>query len=424
MKYSWYRLDSSAIIYHLIQTPHSQSLFRLGVKLTKPVDPDALRGAVDKAFLRHPYFKCEIKRGFFRPYLDENNQPFPIEQDDGLLLKLLDYRKNNRYLLRVTYFGTRIFIDYFHGLCDATGALGFLKTVLFYYCEAANVPLEKQSILTLDTPSSESETEDAFGKYYHKPDFNKGVQSMAGGTAYQVKGKRFSYGGYGLIQATVSTESLLAAAHRFGVSVTVFLTALMLYSISKAQISGSYKGYLTAFVPINLRRFFPSETLKNFTVFAKIVIPKDTPDTLEGYMAATKRLLAVQLDEKELNLKLGFSTLMATMPFLRYMPLIFKGFFSRIGRKFSTPKQTFILSNLGKIDLGKNDLIDSFLFNLNCNSKTPDNVAVVSYNDKTVISFTRKVVSTEIERVFLSTLAEHVDNVDVISNFREDCRAL
>lgn len=423
-RYAWYRLDNSAIMYQMILTPAAQSLFRLGVKLKSPVLPEYLKKAVDKAFLRHPSFRSELKPGFFRPYLDENKLPFLIEPDDGVLLKILDFRHNNRYLLRVSYFNTRIFIDFFHGLTDGSGAMEFLKTVLFYYFEEQGVSFPSDNIMTAETPVSEEETEDAFSKYYVKPDLGKGISSMGARQAFGMKGKVFSRTGYGLIQATVSTNSLLAAARARNCSITVLLTSLMFSSVYRAYVKGCPKHGLSAFVPINLRRYYPSKTMGNFTAFAKIILPTDAPRDFESLIPIVKRLMLEQLDKEALDIKTGFTSLMSKMPLFKFMPLFLKGYISRTGRRFSKPQQTFILSNLGKISIGENPYVDEFLFNLNCNKKTPDNVAVVSYGDKTVISFTRKLVSTEAERIFCSDLSALCGGATVISNFREECDAL
>ena len=424
MKYDWYQMDSSALVYPMVLTPNAQSLFRLGVKLTENVDPRTLKQAVLKAFVRYPNFKCELKRGFFRPYLDENTLPFIVEEDDGLLLKLLDFKHNNRYLLRVTYFGKRFFIDFFHGLCDGSGGMEFLKTVLYYYARLSDIPLPSDNIRTLKSTASEEEKEDAFKKYYVKPVFSKGVSAMAKGKAFRIKDVYFNSDGYGLIQATVSTSSLLAESRKRECSVTVLLASIMLVSIAENYISGHYKGNLTVFIPINLRTRYASPTTANFTVFAKIIIPKDVPVTLENMIPIVKDALKKQLDKDEIDLKMGFSSLFTTMPFLKYTPLSMKALVSKISRTIAPSKQTFILSNLGEISLGKNRLVDSFLFNLNCNKKTPLNVAVVSYGKKTVISFTRRIVPTKVERSFCRILSELVGDVEVISNFREECDAL
>ena len=424
MTYDWYRMDSSALVYPMVLTPNAQSLFRLGVKLTEKVDPRVLKQAVLKAFRRYPNFKCELKRGFFRPYLDENQLPFIVEEDDGLLLKILDFKHNNRYLLRVTYYGTRIFIDFFHGLCDGSGGMEFLKTVVYYYALLSDIPLSSDNIRTLKKGQSEEEKEDAFKKYYVKPVFSKGVSAMAKGKAFRIRDDYFESGGFGLIQATVGTDKLLVASRAEDCSVTVLLASIMLQSIAENYISGSYKGNLTVFIPINLRKRYQSDTTSNFTVFAKVIIPKNVPITVKSMVPLVKKALSEQLDKDEIDLKMGFSSLFTTMPLLRYAPFFVKSLVSKISRNLAPSKQTFILSNLGKIELGKNRLIDGFLFNLNCNKKTPLNVAIVSYGNKTVISFTRKIVPTNVERSFCRILASYVGKVEVISNFREECDAL
>ena len=87
-RYKWYKIDNSAIVYQMIITPYAQSLFRLGATLAESVKKPVLVGALEKAFQRHPYFRCELKKGFFRPYFDENPQSFVVEKDDGKLLNL------------------------------------------------------------------------------------------------------------------------------------------------------------------------------------------------------------------------------------------------------------------------------------------------------------------------------------------------
>ena len=423
MKYSWYRLDNSAIVYQMVITQNAQSLYRLGVKLHSNVDKTALITAVNDALKRFPYFKSELKHGFFRPYLDENKHSPIVEEDDGILLKILNFKKNNGYLFRTTYFGTRIFIDFFHGLCDGTGALEFFKSVLYYYFKALGKEFPSDNIITQEVPINPEETEDAFARYYKKPNLKKGIDSMASGTAYRLKGKKFIYEGFGLIQATVSTNALLDTSRKLNCSITVLLTALMLYSVSIVYNKDTFKHPLTAFIPINLRKKFPSRTLTNFTVFAKLVIPRNIEYTLENIILTVKDLLEKQLDENEILLKMGFSSLMAKFPLLKYMPLFIKTHISRISRNLSPSKQTFILSNVGKVNIDS-DLIDHFFLNLNCNSKTPKNIAVISYKDKTNISFTRKLIDTDVEQVFFKELAKLCGNVEIVSNFREENNAL
>ncbi len=421
----WYRLDNSGMIYPMVITLRTQSIYRLGALLRSEVNPEYLKVAVNTALTRYPYYKVELKRGLFRPYLEENVRTPLVEEDDGVLLKILNFRHNRYYLFRVTYKGKRIFIDFFHGLCDGNGAMEFLKTVLYYYFDTAKTPISDDHVVTLDTPVKVGETEDSFLKYYKKINLIKGTKKMAGGNAFHAVGKQFSYDGFGLIQVEVDTARLLSAAKQHGCSVTVYLASLALLSYAQNYGTSKQKEDFLAFIPINLRRRFPSDTMFNFTNFAKCTVPRNAYMELDTFIGYVKSTLAEQLTEEELQLKLSFSSLMDKIWFLRFCPLPIKALISKLGRGLSSKsKQTFIMSNLGEIKLEDGKYIDNFLFNLNCSEKTPLNIGVLSYNGKTMISFTRKLIETKVEKNFCSMLAAECGEVKVSSNFREECDVL
>ncbi|HOB63939.1 MAG TPA: hypothetical protein PKH08_02105, partial [Clostridia bacterium] len=97
-------------------------------------------------------------------------------------------------------------------------------------------------------------------------------------------------------------------------------------------------------------------------------------------------------------------------------------FFVKLGKLLSSnTKQTLIVSNLGEINMPKGfeKYLNGFLFCLNVSRKVPKNVGIVSYNGKTVISFTRQLVSTRMEKQFFTRLIKEGVKVSVISNFRE-----
>lgn len=420
-KAKWYRLDNSGMIYPMVITLKTQSLYRLGAKLTEEVNPHFLRVAVNTALERFPYFKVELKHGLFRHYLDENVRTPLVEEDDGVLLKILNFRHNRYYLFRVTYFGKRFFIDMFHGLCDGNGGMEFLKTVLYYYFKTANNKFSRENIMTISKPISPGETEDAFKKYYKKIDIKKGLNKMTSGNAFRANDKQFSYEGFGLIQGEIETQSLLKAARAHNTTVTVYLSAMALLSVARCYGSSKQKEDYIAFIPINLRKKFPSETMFNFTNFAKCRIPKQTEADLDAFIKYISAGLEEQLTEEELQIKLSFSSLMDVLPMFRYMPLFIKGFLSRVGRVISPKsKQTMIISNLGEVKLEDGSRIEQLLFNLNCGERTPINMGIISYNGKTTISFTRKLINTRIEKYFFRMLREECGEVNIVSNFREE----
>jgi NRPS condensation-like uncharacterized protein len=425
-KTKWYRMDNSAMIYPMVITQKTQSIFRLGVAMKEPVDGNFLRIGLSTALERYPYFKVELKHGLFRYFLDENLHYPIVEKDDGNLLHIFNFKHNRHYLFRLTYYENKIFLDLFHGLCDGTGGMAFLKTIVYYYLKAQNKLISRDNIITLSTPKKEGEIEDAFLKYYQKIDIVEGTKKMAGGTAFRVQSKQFSDEGLGLIQLTVSTEKLLRLARSYNCTITAFISALALYTVALRYKDINKKEAYVAFIPINLRKMFPTNTLGNFTLFAKGKIsPKENVD-LENYIKIIKQNLKDQTEKKDLETKISFTSLMDKLYFLRFMPVFIKGFISRIGRDISSKsKQTLIISNLGKVDFdAEGDTVDYFFFNQNCGKNSPINMGIVSYKEKTVISFSRRLINNDIEKDFAKSLVNFGLEVTVSSNFREECNVL
>ncbi len=418
---SWFRLDNSAAVYPMLITLKTQSLFRLGVELKEYIDRDDLERALKNAFKRYPSFEVELSQGFFRHYFVSNKRTPLVRADDGSLLKKIDFRKNKGYLLRVTYFKKKIFVDFFHGLCDGSSALEFLKTLVYYYLAERGQDIPSDGIKTLEQPLNLEEFKDGFKENYKKFNFKKGLNKMAGGGAFQIKDTFFKREGFGLVQGTVDTAELLALSKKYSCSLTVLIAALAMLSVTKVYYKGHSKHPLTVFIPINLRRYYPSQSIYNFTSFAKCRIdPNTTEHNLVSYVEVMKEQLSGQLEKHELDLKVSFTSLMDKKPLLKYMPLFIKSFFAKLVKRLtSSTKQTMFISNLGNILLPNNEHIDSFSFLLNCGRNTPNNMGIVSYKNKTVITFTRQIVSTELERHFFTALSDLGLSVAVASNMRE-----
>lgn len=418
----WFRLDNSAAIYPMVITVSTQSLFRLSAELCDHIDKDDLLEAAERTFQRYPYYAVELKGGFFRYSLARNFRKFVVREDDGCHLKKINFIKNRGYLIRITYYKRKIFVDFFHGLCDGMAAMEFMKTLLYNYLTVRGEDIDSGGMIKIHPKEiEEAEVSDGFAENFGKINIKEGAKKMAGAPAFRLTGKLFRKEGYGVIEGTMESDSLKALAKSYNCSITVFLAAHALLSIAKATVKDSRRDY-SIFIPVNLRNYFPSGTMLNFTTITKHRVPQDTELKLEKYIEIISASLKEQLNKDDLRMKLSFTSLFEKNPFLRFLPLPVKSFFARAGRFFSlNTRQTIILSNVGEIKLPKemNGQVDALSFNLNCSRKTPNNIAMLSYNGKTVISFTRQLVSTEIEREFFTGLAKMGVNVKIASNLRE-----
>lgn len=418
----WYRVDNSGALYPMILTLNTQSLFRIGVELVDQIDKHDLINAVNETFIRYPYYKVELLSGVFRYSFMTNHRKITIIEDNGLLLHRIDFLKNNAYLLRISYYKRKIFVDFFHGLADGFSALEFLKTIIYCYYTKRGIDLPRDGIKIPGDIIDPEETSDAFIKYYKKIHLKEGVEKLSGENAFHIDGTFFKSDGYGLIHGMMSTEKLKALAKTHNCSITTLISAVALLSIAKCYENNTSKQDYTVSIPINLRRFFKTQTMMNFSTIAKIRVKRSDEPTLESYIETITAQLQEQLKIDDLDIKLSFTSLLYKKLF-KFIPLGVKSLITRIGRAAgASSKLTMIISNLGEIKLAEeyNTLIDNFIFNLNCNSKTTNNIAMVSYNNKTVISFSRCIISTSIEQVFFSTLANMGLNINIVSNLKEN----
>lgn len=416
-------MDNSGMIYPIIGTLSTQSNFLLRFRLREAVQPTLLQEALEKTYERFPYFKVTIERGWFRHYLVENYRRPKVWEASGVLLGRTEFAQNGYYPIWVSYWGNTVFVTFFHGLSDGHGASCFVGYLLATYRRLAH-PDEADEATDPDAlfPQVDGETENAYDTYYRKQPFFRGLKDTAGGNAAQVKGRFFVKDGLACTQGKINLAEALAAARARGCTLTELMAAAGLMAAVRTRAKCAPNKQPKIFIPINLRKMFPSETMFNFVGMIKCRVPQSTP-TLEGYIDVIKQELRGQATPEAFMPKLAFTSLFSKNPLLRLMPLSLKMIVSKLGRSLSKQtKQTMILSNLGVVPLPKalQNELDDFAFMLNANRRTPENLAIVSYGDTLSLTWSRHIVENDVDREFYRILREELGLDAVVnSNYRE-----
>ncbi len=162
----WLRLDNAAKIYPAISTNELTSVFRLSVVLKERIKAKQFLEAVAAVESRFPYYKVKLKAGFFWYYLQHHNGPIPVMADTGIPCRSFG---KGELMFRIMARDKSISVEFSHVLTDATGALEFLKSLLFIYCSCCGVslPASLSFLRPNDTPAEE-EYEDAYSRYFKK----------------------------------------------------------------------------------------------------------------------------------------------------------------------------------------------------------------------------------------------------------------
>lgn len=410
--------DHSGLLYPLIMSLSEQSNYRFQASLYEQVKPDILLSAYKKTLNRFPSFKVELDVGLFRPSFVENfNEPF-IEEYDGIVLGRMDPLRNRQYLLKLSYKDKKIFLEVFHGLADGNGALKFFSYLLDSY-----VFLDKGTTdPDADYPILDGEDEDAYERYYDRSALRKGMLKNANKNALQIKGKKYILDGKSLMKVTLDTDELLKISKSYNCTLSIFLGAIALLSAVEISDNKNEKRYPALFLPVDLRRAFPSNTVNNFVCTAKCKVRDYKNKELTSYIEQLKEELTKETAKDKLLSEMAFTSTVAKNPIIKYIPLFLKRFFIKLGRELVTAsKQTIILSNLGRITLpaGLEKELESITFALNCNGRTPLNMSVASFKGKTFITFTSILKEKLFQARFLQYLKEFGLDFTLGGEFKE-----
>lgn len=350
----WRRLDNTAKLFPLIASENLSNVFRVSVTLKYKIIPKLLKQALEEILPWFEGFRVRLRRGAFWYYFEMNPRKPIIEEESTYPCQYIDPRSHQMFLFRVSYYDKRINLEVFHAVTDGMGAMNFLKELTYHYltlkkCNQGNSLINDK--YSLKTPSSECflDTEDSYIKNYKSLD----VKGYSQKRAYQLKGETLELQGVSIIHGYIDVKTLKMACKKKNVSITKYLTALIIWGIYKEYLNGQVSKLPIAInVPINLRSFFESTTTRNFFAVSMIeFLPQDDTCTFEDVL----KVVCEQMDEKitkdKLEQTISYNVSNEKKLYLRLMPLPFKNLALKYIFSQSNKATTTTLSNLGTIDV-------------------------------------------------------------------------
>jgi NRPS condensation-like uncharacterized protein len=357
----WKKLDNAGTFYASTTSTYSPNIYRLSVKLKEKIRREVLVRALNETLLAIPSFRVKLRRGFFWYYLDRNNDDPIIMEDQYFPFTSINNLDNNYFLFKVTYFSKRINIDFSHILTDGTGALNFLETLVINYIKIRHPKKVKQDIMAKSELLSQNEMSiDSFLKYSNEKEENRKILKEHSYKSYFIKGSKISREGSNVIIGTISVEQLKTITKKYNVTITSYLTALLINSIYQENYKyNRSKNPIVICIPINLRNYFPSYSMNNF--FASILISIDFSKkeySFDEILNIVSTRLKEELDESVLIKKFKFYVRLQHNIILRVIPLIIKDvLLKEIGGLLSGHGATTTISNLGIVDVS-NEVVE------------------------------------------------------------------
>ena len=423
MKKQWYRLDNAALIFPAIIRKNWNNVFRVSATLKEPVDPETLNQAIEDLKPRFPTCFVRLRTGFFWYYLETITKAPKAQLDYAYPLTHMTRRELRTCCVRFLYYENRIAVEVFHSVTDGTGGLVLLQNLTARYLTlkyGTEIPPEGNIVDINEKPRAE-ETRDCFLSCGAKR-----ALSRSEDTAYHLSGTPEINRFRNIITGILPADVLVEKAHEQGVTVTAYLAAVLAEAVEEKQKAEGRTGRkarpVKITIPVNLRRTFGMDTLRNFTLTVNLGFdPRLGEHTHEQICTLMGHLLAAETIPQRMAGRVAKNVDLQNTLLLRLVPLPVKRICMRTVYALSGEKKGCLnLSNMGVVRIPEAmvPMVERFEFIIGVQYTYPNNCSVVTYGGKTYISMIRGIRETELERLFFSRLVELGIPVEVESNIK------
>ena len=418
----WLKLDNAAKLFPAIMSGELTAVFRITASLKKPVKYTKIKEAVEITSRRFPYYSVSLGSGLFWHYLEYNHQLPRIQTEEKIPCTAFAARRKNEPLYRILVRENRISVEFIHILTDGGGAFEYLKTLLYVYFRLdGNQISTNEGIILPESPITAEEMEDGYKRFFRKKTPPPGKLTKAWHLPFSLNEKpRLN-----IICSEIVVDQLLEVARKHNVSITEYLVSVYLYTLQTIYLEEKGKqkqkrGVLRIEVPVNLRKKFPSRTMRNFSLF---VLPEIDLRlgiySFEEILKIVNYQLQTGADIKQIVRFLSQNVGHEKSPFIRVLPLFIKSMaISAVYRRLGSNQCSGIMTNLGSVKLpcAMEDLIESFdLVPTPPNTHVKISTAMVTFRNKLRLTFCNISKSTSFELHFLKHLNDSGIPVKVLN---------
>lgn len=418
----WTRLDNVGNLFPAVQNDRITGLFRLSAVLDHEPLKGLVQEALDRVLPRYPFFNVEVVENLFWHTFVPARHPLWVLPDTSNPNLPLSREAPSRHPLRVRLYRTRLSVEFHHSLTDGTGALAFLRSLLAVYFRLRGVVCaDYGDILLPGSSPSPEEAEDSYTRLPYDPDI---PLPSPGSRAFQHPGRILPKGRYEATLGFLPLDLTLARAKERGVSLTEFLVGVLFLAWQEVLFryraaGGRVAGPIRLHIPVNLRRLYPSKTLRNFF----LTVPLELDPRLGEYEPAevferVRLQMQLQVDPKSIRQQINANLRGVVFPLVRLLPLPLKKLFLRLFYHGGEKEQTSALSNMGAVRMPPEieTHIHRFEFLPPPSPGTRIAVSVLSFRNVLSIGFGRTAEGAWIEAAFFRRLREYGLPIKIESN--------
>ncbi|MCR4806251.1 MAG: hypothetical protein K5857_01110 [Lachnospiraceae bacterium] len=406
MNDNWYKLDNVAKVFLAAYNNRNPRSIRVSCILNEDVDPKILQDALDLTIKLRPQFQVRIRRGIFWNYLEQTDERALVTKEVlGPCPALYGDRYKGVLHYMVTYYHDRINIDMFHAISDGTGAFILLKLLVLNYLKLKH-PGRFDEVSISDSASSDDRSRNSYDHFYDDsagpiPDTILNKKKPA----FQISSRKLPYNQLQYMEVHLETDKVLKAAKAMKVSLTSYLGAHLMLAILDDMPFRQRKKPVNISIPVNLRNYFPSDTLRNFFNNIDVSHVYSGDETLETLALEFDEKMKTALDPDLIRKQMNRYQSIEQFFLTRMVPLIIKQPVVRFFSSRETKTVTAVLSNLGPISMPEETLPFIKGFTDFCST---DNmfITITSYGNDLVLGIASSYSGTGVTRRLLHALKD------------------
>lgn len=404
--FSKYAIDNASILYLSLMRKDHSNTYRFTMTMTEDVCPDTLQTAVDRIYKRFPTVIAGFYPGFFHYFQVPAKLPPQVQPDPGCLVTMRKEEIRN-CAYRVFYRGNQISIEAFHALTDGYGAIASFTTLIAEYLrlkKGIHIPVS-ETLIDIEQSPMIKELEDSY------LDYEEGTPlHLPSRYSYQLPGGNSVRDAVRTSGLTVPTQKMLDLARQHGVSITTLVSSVMASSVMEIQQMNNPAQIrpVRIMVPVDLRKMFPSRTLRNFILY---VLPTMEPDEhkkpLSELLRSFSKQMHSQLDPKRLASIMAYNVKTQSSWYFRAIPRNIKCALMRFAYHFFGESNSSVtVTNLGNVRLPDEmqPFVEKIEVTLTPRVRSPYNCSILSYNGLLTIHVSRFPQHTILEDIFFRKL--------------------
>ena len=396
----WRKLDNAALAFPLVTGKDDTRVFRFYCELREAVDEEILQKALDETMEKYPLFQAVLRKGLFWFYLEHRDIRPVVKKEKKPPCSRLYIPDKKSLLFEVSYHENRINFEVYHALTDGTGAMYFLEELVQNYLILAHPEAKLARIEPVEEITPGDQEEDSFSQYY-SADLPRNKEKKP--AAVKLKGEKVVHEEMHILEAELPVKELHAKARARGVSITVYLTAVLLCAIHEEIPKNKQKRPIGLMIPVNLRNYFPSQSMTNFFGWIEISFAFQEDTTFEDVLADVKEQFKRELTPEKIAMHMNGYVRIEKHFLVRMVPLEIKRYFLMAGANLGSRCITAVYSNIGILKFPEEyrNYIERFGIFASTDSLQ---LCSCSYEGKMVLGFTSKLPDDSIQRNFLQIL--------------------